>query len=255
MSWPCGRIWAGKKGGLPLPSQPVTFRTEMEESIQVSSTSTSPEKEVLPHFWHGCFGFTSVGSTGRSFSSGVTISPHFVQNQTGIGVAKIRCREIHQSHSICSTQFSIRRSMCSGNQVISWAAFWISSGLIFTNHCRSERISMGVLQRQQVPTRWASFSCRFRIFCACMSARIAFRQSVVFRPLYLPAISVILPCRSIAFRSARLCCFHQWTSCLSPKVQIITAPEPNAGSTASSCTTGTSWPKSGTFMVLPFSRW
>src|SRR5208337_5282781 len=99
-----------------FPSQPVTFRTEMEESIQVSSTSTSPSNEVPPHFLQGCFGFASVGSIGRSFSSGTAISPHFLQNQTGIGVAKIRCREMHQSHSICSTQFSILRSMCSGYQ-------------------------------------------------------------------------------------------------------------------------------------------
>src|SRR5665647_2897789 len=118
MSCPWGRIWAGKNGGVPLPSHPVTLRTDMEESIQVSRTSTSPVNSLLPHFLQGCFGDSRVGSTGRSFSSGSTKSPHFLQNQTGIGVAKILCREIHQSHSICSTQFSILSSICSGNQVI-----------------------------------------------------------------------------------------------------------------------------------------
>ena len=54
------------------------------------------------------------------------------------------------------------------------------------------------------------------------------------------------PVASSAGRRSRPCVFHQTTSCLSPKVQIITAPEPKAGSTASSRTIGTSWPKSGT---------
>ena len=42
ISWPCGRICAGKIFGFPVPSQPVTLRTEMDESIHVSSTSSSP---------------------------------------------------------------------------------------------------------------------------------------------------------------------------------------------------------------------
>ncbi len=254
MSWPCGRIWAGKIFGIPLPSHPVTLSTEMDESIHVSSTSSSPANSVLPHVLQGWSGFASVGSTGRSFSSGTAICPHFLQNQTGIGVAKIRCREMHQSHSIWDVQFSILRSMCSGYHAISWAAFRISSGLTFTNHWRSDKISIGVLQRQQVPTRWASCSCLCRIFPAFISARMAFLHSCVFSPAYFPARLVIFPWRSIALRSARLCCFHQWTSCLSPNVQIMTAPDPNSGSTASSWIMGTLWPKIGTVRCFPFKE-
>src|SRR5208337_5203124 len=239
ISWPCGRICAGKIFGLPVPSQPVTLRTEMDESIHVSSTSTSPVNSWPPHVGQGCFGCVREGSQGRSFSSGTTIPPHFLQNQTGIGVAKIRCREMHQSHSIWSIQFSIRRSMCPGYHAIWWAASRISCCLIRMNHCRPERISIGVLHRQQVPTRCSSFSCFFRIPAACISERIAFLHSVVERPVYFPEIPVIIPRRSMAFLSGRLCCFHQWTSCLSPNVQIMTAPDPNFGSTASSCTIGT----------------
>ena len=234
ISWPCGRICAGKIFGMPDPSQPVTLRTDMDESIQVSSTSSSPKNSFPPHFGQGCFGWVSVGSQGRSFSSGRTISPHFAQNQTGIGVAKIRCREIHQSHSIWSIQFSIRSNMCRGYHVIWWAASRISFCLIRMNHCRLERISIGVLQRQQVPTRCDRLSCFLRIPSAFISARTAFLHSAVERPVDFWQTSVIFPVRSMAFLSGRLCCFHQWTSCLSPNVQIMTAPDPNAGSTASS---------------------
>jgi len=119
--------------------------------------------------------------------------PHSLQNQTGIGVAKIRCREMHQSHSICPIQFSMRRNMCPGVHFTSRAAFIISSGAIFTNHCRSLIISIGVLHRQQVPTRCSRGSCRLRIPSAFMSERIASLHSPDFLPSYFPATGVILP--------------------------------------------------------------
>ncbi len=247
MSWPCGRICAGKYGGLAAePSQPVTFMTEIDESIQVSRTSVSPSNSVEPQRGHGPNGLSTVGSMGRSASSGRSISPQAVQNQTGIGVAKIRWREMHQSHSIFPTQSSIRRSMCSGTQRTFRAASRIAPGSTFTNHCRSERISIGVLHRQQAPTRCSSGTCRFRTPASSIATRTASRHSGAVIPSYGPASAVMWPAASSAGRSSSPWVFHQTTSCLSPKVQIITAPEPKAGSTASSRTTGTAWPKSGT---------
>ena len=212
----------------------------------MSRTSVSPSNSVEPQRGQGVFGRSTVGSIGRSASSGRSISPQAVQNQTGIGVAKIRWREMHQSHSIFPTQSSIRRSMCSGTQRTSRAASRIAPGSTFTNHCRSERISIGVLHRQQVPTRCSSGTCRFRTPASAIAPRTASRHSGAVIPSYGPASAVMRPVESSAGRSSRPCVFHQTTSCLSPKVQIITAPEPKAGSTASSRTTGTAWPKSGT---------
>ncbi|KAF5036945.1 hypothetical protein DSECCO2_569820 [anaerobic digester metagenome] len=80
-----------------------------------------------PHFGQGVFGLSTVGSIGRSASSGMTVSPQAAQNQTGIGVAKIRCREMHQSHSIEFAQFSSRVNICSGVQDIFRADSRISS--------------------------------------------------------------------------------------------------------------------------------
>ncbi len=108
----------------------------------MSRTSVSPSNSVEPQRGQGVFGRSTVGSIGRSASSGRSISPQAVQNQTGIGVAKSRWREMHQSHSIFPTQSSIRRSMCSGTQRTSRAASRIAAGSTFTNHCRSERISI-----------------------------------------------------------------------------------------------------------------
>ena len=73
-------------------------------------------------------------------------------------------------------------------------------------------------------------------------------------PSNFPAMAVIFPSRSMAFLRGRPYSFHQWTSCLSPKVQIMTAPVPKVGSTAASVRTGTFWPKKGTVSSLPWSR-
>ncbi len=252
MSCPCGRIWAGNSGGTaPEPSQPVTFRTEIEESIHVSRTSASPSHSSEPQAGQGFCGRSRAGSTGRSSISGTMKPPQSRQTQTGMGVAKMRWRDMHQSHSIWDVQFSSRVYICAGIQEISCAAAMILSGRTLTNHWRSLMISIGVLQRQQVPRRCSISSCRLRVPSAAMSPRIASRHSARVMPAYLPAIAVILPCLSIALRRSRSCCFHQCTSCLSPKVQIITAPLPNSGSTASSATTGTSCPKYGTFRLPP----
>ncbi len=178
ISWPWGRSCAGKSGGLPgFPSHPVTWSTDIDESIQVSSTSFSPVNADPPHRGQGLFGLSTVGSIGRSSSEGRIISPQASQNQTGIGVANILCRDMHQSHSIDSAQFSSLASICSGDQDIFRAASRISSWWILTNHWRSERISIGVLHRQQVPTRCSSASCRERIPASSISLRMAFRQA------------------------------------------------------------------------------
>ncbi|OQB38017.1 MAG: hypothetical protein BWY05_00584 [Euryarchaeota archaeon ADurb.Bin165] len=135
MSCPCGLICAGKSGGtLSFPSQPVTCITDMDESIHVSRTSVSGTNSELPHFGQECFGTSTVGSIGSSSSSGRITSPQSLHNQTGIGVAKILCLEMHQSHSICVIQFSIRRNMCSGYHLTSFAAFNAASCGILTNH-------------------------------------------------------------------------------------------------------------------------
>src|SRR5512136_597453 len=130
-----------------LSGHPATARAEMELSIQVSKTSCSGMKSSQPHL-HFAGGRVWLGSSGSHSSSAAKISPQLRQYQTGMGVAKILCREMHQSHSTESAQLSRRTFICGGTQSISSAVFLISSGFIFTNHCRSERISIGVLQRQ-----------------------------------------------------------------------------------------------------------
>ena len=100
-------------------------------------------------------------------------------------------------------------------------------------------ISIGVLQRQQVPTR-------------CSSGLLP--EKDIPRPSYPKELRTGIPKhvhplvpawqRTVIrlpflvnrfFPESRLCCFHQWTSCLSPRCALsVTAPEPNPGSTASS---------------------
>src|SRR5437763_6725492 len=98
----------------------------MDESIHVSSTSVSPRSSRLPHLGHFSSGGLSLrGSTGRLFSSGMIVDSHFVQYQTGIGVAKILCLEINQSQSRDTAQSMSRclekgglQSSCSAHYMI-----------------------------------------------------------------------------------------------------------------------------------------
>src|SRR6267143_588668 len=94
----------------------------MEESIHVSRTSVSPRSSRLPQLGHFSSGGLSLrGSTGRLFSSGMIVDSHFVQYQTGIGVAKILCLEITQSQSRDSAQ-SMSRCFENGGIQSSFAA-------------------------------------------------------------------------------------------------------------------------------------
>ena len=122
---------------------------EIDESIHVSNTSSSPMNSSHPHS-HTCFGLSTVGSIGRSSASGRITFPQSLQYHTGIGVANILCLEIHQSHSMESAQFTIRDFMCSGTHLISSAAVLVFSikSRTATNHCFLTRISIGVLHLQ-----------------------------------------------------------------------------------------------------------
>src|SRR3989304_4099916 len=106
MSYPWGRSCAGKSTGWS-ESHPETCRAEMDESIQVSSTSSSPLKSVEPHS-HASGGDFCVGSRGSHSSFATFVFPHSLQYHAGIGVANILCLEMHQSHSIVPVQFSSR---------------------------------------------------------------------------------------------------------------------------------------------------
>ena len=70
---------------------------------------------------------------------------------------------------------------------------------------------------------------------------VCFLQLCKSIPAYLPAASVNLPDSSIASMISKSYLFTQLTSVLSPKVQIITAPVPNSGSTSSSAIIFTFW--------------
>ncbi len=181
MSWPCGLSWVGMRRSF-LFGQPATARAEMELSIQVSRTSCSGMKSSEPHL-HFTGGRIWLGSNGSHFSSATRTSWQSRQYQTGIGVANILCREMHQSHSMESAQLSSRTRMCGGIHSISSAVFLISSGLIRTNHCCSERISIGVLHRQQSPTFCSRGSCLKIIPWSRISSVIFFLASSTERPL------------------------------------------------------------------------
>src|SRR5664280_446411 len=252
ISCPCGRICAGRRSSCSL-SQPVTCNAVIEESIQVSRTSVSGSNSVEPQI-QAFFGAASFGSIGSQLSSEIMTSPHCLQYQIGIGVAKILCLEMHQSHSIVPVQFWSLTFIYSGYQLISSAAFRMPSGLILTNHWGSERISIGVSQRQQSPTFCSRGVCLYRKPAVFRSEMTASLQSVMLMPSYLLAAFAIFPCLSIAFTRGSPYFSHQRTSCLSPKVQIITAPVPNSGSTASSAIRATFCPKMGTVMVWPMYR-
>src|SRR5660398_60937 len=203
---------------------------EIDESIHVSRTSASPLNSFAPHS-QASGGCVRVGSSGSHSSFATFVFPHPEQYHAGIGVANILCLEMHQSHSIVPVPFSSRTFISSGTQVISLAVFRISSWIIFTNHCLSESISIGVLHRQHKPTFWGSSSCLYNMPSFNMSSIIAFLHCAVLIPANFPASSVIFPVLSIAFRRASLCSTHHRTSCLSPKVHIMTTPVPNVGST------------------------
>ena len=87
--------------------QPATASAEMELSIQVSRTSFSGMKSSLPHL-HLVGGRVWLGSRGSHSSFATKTSPQERQYQTGMGVANILCREMHQSHSTESAQFLSR---------------------------------------------------------------------------------------------------------------------------------------------------
>ena len=164
------------------------------------------------------------------------ILPQFLQYQTGIGVANNLCLEIHQSHSIESAQFKSLDSICFGTQLISLDASltWSISFLTAINHCFLTRISIGVLHLQQVPTFCSRSSCFTRYPSSFKSLIVASLASAKVMPSYLPAAEVIVPCSVIASIISRSYLLTQATSVLSPKVQTITAPVPNSGSTSSS---------------------
>src|SRR5206468_4383714 len=109
----------------------------MDESIHVSSTSVSPRSSRLPHLEHFSSGGLSLrGSTGKLSASGMMVDSHFVQYQTGIGVAKILCLEITQSQSRDSAQ-STSRCLEKGGIQLSFPAhsttFRVMSR-VFMNH-------------------------------------------------------------------------------------------------------------------------
>ena len=160
ISCPCGRMLDGKISSQPGFGQSATDNGEMELSIQVSNTSSSPMNSVHPHS-HACLGLSTVGSIGNWSSSGNMTLPHSLQYHTGIGVANNLCLEIHQSHSMESAQFNKRLSICSGTQRISFEAFLLSSIILVTatNHCFLTKISIGVLHLQHWPTFWSTSSC------------------------------------------------------------------------------------------------
>ena len=139
----------GKISSQPGLGQSATDNGEIELSIQVSRTSSSPMNSVHPHS-QGSKGLSTVGSIGSWSSLGRMTFPQSLQYHTGIGVANNLCLEIHQSHSMESAQFIKRLFICSGTQRISSVAFLISSIILVTatNHCFLTRISIGVLHLQ-----------------------------------------------------------------------------------------------------------
>ena len=180
MSCPCGRSWVGIRRSV-LSGQPATARADMELSIQVSRTSCSGMNSELPHL-HFFLGWVRLGSRGSQLSSATSASWQFLQYQAGMGVAKILCLDMHQSHSMESAQFSRRTRMWAGIHSISSAIFFISGASIRTNHCCSDRISMGVLHRQQSPTFCSRGSCLKIIPCSVRSWVIFSFVSSTVRP-------------------------------------------------------------------------
>src|SRR5207249_5322907 len=141
-----------------------------------SNTSVSPFKSLDLHLGHFAGGGGSLlGSDGRWFSSATSVSPHFLQYHTGIGVPKIRCLDTTQSQSKDWVQ-SIRRFLENGGTHRSWSAEAVTSSvicLVFMNHWGREMISTGVLQRQHVPMFCFTGSSR-RILPAFFSSSTTF---------------------------------------------------------------------------------
>ena len=177
---------------------------EIEESIHVSNTSTSGTNSSHPHS-HACFGLSTVGSIGKSSTSGKITFPQSLQYHTGIGVANILCLEIHQSHSMESAQLTIRDFMCSGTHFISSAATLVFSikSRTATNHCSLRRISTGVLHLQHWPTFWSTCSFFNRYPSASKSSTVCFLQLCKSIPSYLPAAAVNMPASSITSMTSR----------------------------------------------------
>src|SRR3989344_6657285 len=134
-----------------------------EDVAHVSSTSFSPTKSLEPHL-HALFGLSFTGSTGRSFSSGRTISPHFLQYHTGIGTPKLLCLDMHQSHCRPLTQLSNLFFMKAGCQLSFSPAlrnFSLGSRYLM-NHCGVSSISMSVPHLSWVFTAWVIGVCESR---------------------------------------------------------------------------------------------
>src|SRR5216117_337585 len=226
----------------------------IDESIQVSNTSVSPFKSLDPHLGHFSRGGGSLlGSDGRWFSSATSVSPHFLQYHTGIGVPKTRCLDTTQSQSKDWVQ-SIRRFLENGGTHRSWSAEAVTSSvicLVFMNHWGREMISTGVLQRQHVLMFCFTGSSR-RILAPFFSSSTTFLlASSILSPLKRGSEVSIRPFSVISLITGRPCFFCHLTSNLSPNVHTITAPVPNVGSTSSSAMTGIFCPKTGTMVDVP----
>ena len=179
------------------------------------------------------------------------ISPQFWHSHTGIGVAKYLCLEITQSHSREFTHSSNLFFMNSGYHFISLLVLSTRSlnGSVFKNHCFVNINSTGVLHLQHTPTFCFRGSFFMRYPSLSKSSIIFFLASSIFKPLYFPHISVILPSSSMHISIGSLYLKTHFRSSLSPIVHIITIPVPKLGSTDSSSTIFTSLSKNGTFRI------
>jgi len=166
MSCPWGRSWVGILRSF-RSGQPATARAEMELSIQVSKTSFSGIKSSLPHL-HLTGGLVWLGSRGSHSSLATSTSPQERQYQTGMGVAKILCRRctspFHRVGPVLEPDLHMGR-----HPFDLLRSLLISSALIRTNHCLSDRISMGVLHLQHRPTFCSKGSCLKIMSSFCIS--------------------------------------------------------------------------------------
>src|SRR3989344_397035 len=252
MSVPCGRSEEGYNSLKFFPSgHPAITKGVMLESTQPSQMLCSPASfPPQSHFSLGAFAI--AGSTGKSFSAGRKTLPQSPQYQKGMGIPNMRWREKHQSHSKPSVQSSNNCNANAGFHRDSFAAFRIFSSfpLIFMNHCVDSTSSTGFLHRSWIFTVCWSGACFSKSFSLANSSIIFPLAFSRCSPEYFPAFTS-KPFPSIALITGRECCFCQTKSCLSPKVQTITQPDPNSCRTASSAITGTLLSNNGVFTRCP----
>src|SRR5512143_2150570 len=107
-----------------------------------------------PHLAHLPLGCVTFVSTGSSSGSARWISPHCLQYHTGTGVANTLCLLSTQSQSRLFVQSMSLYLMKSGYHVIFFACsmIWSLKAVVFMNHCLAFTTSIGVSQRQHVPT-------------------------------------------------------------------------------------------------------